>query len=555
MALTLFTPFRDAWLLHLDEHLVVVNKPAGVSTHAADPARLDDLVSRVKAWRAALTGEDPAKVYLGVHQRLDRDTSGVIVFARTAQANKALAPAFEGRAVEKRYLALATLPPNAPKERTLTHDVAPGDDDRMVALPPGRGGKTAKRAVTHVRVARRVGDRALLEVTPETGRTHQIRVQCAAAGMPLAGDLTYGGPPAPRLMLHASSLTIPDPATGRARTFTAPTPALFDAWLRDRPDPRDIRERLRDAADRRWFLARDPAVTAFRLAHDGDGIAGHAVDVYGEHAVVHAFDGAIDDALLDALTEAGFAGVYAKFRPKQANTLVDTRRDEVAPPHAVRGVDAPESFTITEHGLRYLVKLGDGLSTGIFLDQRENRRRVRALSEGRSVLNLFAYTGPFTVAAAAGGASRTVTVDVSRASLDRARQNLAENGLDDAKHSMVVNDVFAWLRGALARKERFDLVIADPPSYSNARGSRWSSESDWKKLAQDLFTLLTPGGALLACSNHKGVPRMRFRRHLHEAARAAGREVTQMKDLPAPEDFPPAPGAEPHLKAVLVTVR
>ena len=555
MAPTIFTPFRDAWLLHLDEHLVAANKPAGVSTHAADPARLDDLVSRLKQWIGAREGVDPGSVYLGVHQRLDRDTSGVIVFARSPQANKVLAPAFEGRSVVKRYLALATVPTSAPRERTLTHDIAPGDDDRMVALPPGRGGRRSKRAVTHLRVAKRVGDRALIEVTPETGRTHQIRVQCAAAGMPLVGDLSYGGAPASRLMLHASSLSIPDPGSGATRTLTAPTPAVFDAWLLGRPDPRELRERLRDAADLRWHLARDPAVTAFRLAHDGDGITGHAVDVYGEHALVHAFDGAVDEALLDALMEAGFAGVYAKLRPKQANTLVDTRRDEVAPPHALRGVDAPDTFTVTEHGLRYRVRLGDGLSTGIFLDQRENRRRVRAISGGKSVLNLFAYTGPFTVAAAAGGASRTVTVDVSRAALDTARENLAENGLDDPRHVMAVNDVFAWLRGALARRDRFDLVIADPPSYSNARGSRWSSESDWKKLAEDLFALLSPGGALLACSNHKGVPRMRFRRHLHEAARAAKREVTQMKDLPPPEDFPPAPGQEPHLKAVLVTVR
>jgi 23S rRNA (cytosine1962-C5)-methyltransferase len=201
------------------------------------------------------------------------------------------------------------------------------------------------------------------------------------------------------------------------------------------------------------------------------------------------------------------------------------------------------------------VRLGDGLSTGIFLDQRANRRRVREMSAGLNVLNLFAYTCPFTVAAAAGGARSTTSVDVSAGALAWGAENLAENGLAGAAHRFATADVFGWLEGARARRDRFDLVILDPPSYSTTKdGSRFSSASDYRDLAALVLPLLAPGGRLLACSNHRGIVRAKLRRYLHEAARAAGCAVAQMRDLSDPTDFPPPPGHEVHLKSVLVTV-
>lgn len=549
-----FTPWRPAWTLRDDGALLVVDKPTGISTHGADEGRSDDVVSRLRAhWRRVSPARDP---YLGIHQRLDRDTSGVLVFATDRAANKGLAEQFEGRTVRKRYLALVERPPGAPAEATLVHDLRPDGDGRMVATvarPGSPAPKGSQRAVTRLKELRREGTRCLVALHPETGRTHQLRAQLAAVGTPIAGDPWYGGSPAPRLGLHAASLQLAHPLTQAPLTLEAPTPAFFDAWLRGLDDPRDLATRLRDAADRRWHLHADPEITAFRLAHFGDGLR-DTVDVYDRWAVVSAY-GEPDPALLDAVAAAGFSGVYLKARPKQANTLVETRREEVAPPRAVRGEDAPDPLPVREHGLQYLTRLGDGLSTGIFLDMRESRQRVRAMSQGLRVLNLFAYTGPFTVAAAAGGAARTVTVDVSASALDVCARNLSLNGLAGPQHSLVRADVFGYLHGARARNERFDLVLCDPPSFSTTRDSRWSATSDYARLAETLFALLAPGGRLLACTNHRAYPRMKFRRHLHEAARAAGRVVTQMKDMPAPEDFPPAPGEEPHLKAVLVSVK
>ena len=551
----LFAPWRDARVLLDDGDVIVIDKPAGISTHAPDHDRHDDAVSRLQRWLASRNGGAPTDQYLGVHQRLDRDTSGVLLFARSRAANKGLAAAFEGRKVEKVYVAVAECSRQIADAGELVHDLVPDpeNDGAMRALvPSARPAPKSVRAITKYKVLAREGLRLLLELRPETGRTHQLRVQCAAMGAPLSGDALYGGEAAPRLMLHARDLTLEHPTKGKKVTFHAPVPAVFATWLESATDATPLDQRLRDAADLRYQLASDADTTAFRLAHDGDGVGAH-VDLYNDHALVHFYTPEADEALLDAVMALGVKGVYAKFRPKQANTLVDTRRDAVAPAHALRGENAPDEFTVKEHGLTYLVRLGDGLSTGLFLDQRENRKKVRELAKGRSVLNLFAYTCSFSVAAAAGGAARTVSVDVSPSSLDTGKRNLAANGLEGEQHVFVCADVFGWLAGAKGRRERFDLIVLDPPSYATTKTSRFSAESDYKKLAAACFALLAPGGMLLACTNHRGIVRMKFRRWLYEASRDAKREA-KVRDLTAPSDFPPAAGAESHLKCALATV-
>jgi 23S rRNA (cytosine1962-C5)-methyltransferase len=551
----IFPPWRDSWTLHEDPEILVVNKPAGVSTHSPDDKQRDDAVSRIQRWLLARGHLTEASRYLGIHQRLDRDTSGVLVFARSKTANKGLAEQFEGRHVKKTYLAVVRSLKPLPEQGVLTHDLVPGEGGSMKALVPSpRPPPKAQRAVTRYRVISQHNGKALLEVSPETGRTHQIRVQLAAIGCPIVGDVVYGGDASLRLMLHASSLTLKHPTRGERVTYDAPTPDGFATTpTHEEKNLGGWPQLLSNATDRRYGIVSDGGTTAFRLVHTGDGSAAH-VDVYNRHALVHFYTPEGDEALLDAVMAMGFEGVYVKFRPKQANTLVDTRREALAPAHAVRGTDAPDEFTVQEHGMTLLARLGDGLSTGVFLDQRENRRKLREISKAKSVLNLFAYTCPFTVAAALGGASRTVSVDVSQSALEWGRRNLEANGVDGPQHTRVATDVFGWLEGARARKERFDVIVLDPPSYSTTKGSRFSAESDYKRLAAATFAVLAPGGTLLACTNHRGILKGKFRRWLYESARDAGRELTKLRDLPEPEDFPPEPGTEPHLKSALATL-
>ena len=589
--------FRAEHILYEDADIVCVHKPCGVPSQAAQVDRPDDLVTRLRAY---LARRDGGHVYLGVHQRLDRDTSGVLVFTKRPDVNAAVAAQLEGRTVKKRYLAGVVGWDRARRKATLDDELAKGEGGLMEVVPrpaasqgrrfdrragrpapPPKRRRDTQRAVTHVtlRDQSRTSDRALVDLLLETGRTHQARVQLAHAGAPIAGDTLYRGALAPRLMLHAQAIELVHPRTKKPLVVRDELASdEMHRWLetgdvgyRVYDDPEALRWVLGLAVERRWGLGRssdrDPPerrTTAFRLVNeDGDGLPGLAVDVYGDHLVAQIYVSeewerpGRRERLLDALHALGFAGVYLQLRPKQANVLVDTRREDVAPRVPVRGTAAPDELTIVEEGVPFSVRLADGLSTGIFLDQRLNRRTVRELSRGMRVANLFSYTCAFSIAAAVGGAKRTVSVDASLAALDRGRAGFALAGIDlGREHELVADDAFSWLaRVAKKGEQLFDLVILDPPSYSSTKKRRFVAESDYDELVTLAAGIVAPNGRLLACVNHRGMSRQKLRRLVHEGARTARREVVQLKDLPDAPDFPGAGGRDPHMKSMLLTVR
>jgi 23S rRNA (cytosine1962-C5)-methyltransferase len=543
--------FRDAWIVDEDRDLLVVNKPEGVPSQSADPGRADDVVTRLRRYLGG--------AYLGVHQRLDQGTSGVLIFARRREANGGLAAQFEGRSVKKTYIAGVTGWPEKRRYATL------------------RGSIEKKPAAMRVRLLKHCGERSLLELQLETGRTHQARIQLAQAKAPIAGDTLYGGPAAPRLMLHAHSIELSHPSTGRGVRFVAEAPPEFEAWLahgdpgeRIYDDVPALERALARTLERRWGLGRNDdgprATTVFRLANEeGDGLPRLALDAYGDWLVAHFYgedgpwaDPARRERVLDKVDALGFDGVYLKVRPRHPSVLTrerELRLSTLTPADPVRGAPAPSEFSVREEGVPLLVRLGDGLSTGLFLDQRGNRQRVRAAAAGKSVANLFSYTCAFTVVAALGGARRTVSVDVSRSALERGRANLEHAGVrPSGDHAFVVDDAFKWMGRAARHGEHFDLIVLDPPSYSTTKQSRFVAGADYASLAAAAMSLLSPGGQLLACTSHRGISLARFRRMLFDAGRTARREVRQVKDLPVPGDFPVAPGMEGHLKSAWVSL-
>jgi len=548
-------------VLYEDADLIVIDKPVNVSTHAPDAGRTDDALTRLRMALAERDRVPLEAVYLGIHQRLDRDTSGVLLFTRRKSANPGVAAEFEGRRVEKTYVAGVVEWPKKLEKGILSHVLVAGEGGRMeVATAKAKRGQ---EAITRFRVLRRSGARTLLELSPQTGRTHQLRVQVAATGARMAGDRLYGLEPAHRLMLHATRLAFRHPSSKDRLEVRSPVPREFEDWLA-RSDVRAIEDdeifetRLRDAVASRWGLGHSVDTTAFRLLNgEGDGIDGVAVDLYGEHLVVHFFSEeavARREPIVDRTSLLGTRGIYVKIHPKQANTLVDPRVESLAPSAPVWGEPASDPLMVHEAGLAFRVRLGDGLKTGLFLDQRENRRRIRELAREKRVLNLFAYTCGFTVAAAAGGARATVSIDASKGVLAWGRENLEENGLSGSQHAFIDDDVLVWLKLAAKRNERFELIVLDPPSYATTKISRFSAEDDLPDLAARALAVLAPGGRMLACTNHRGIATRKFRKQLHEAGRQARRAILQMKDLPCPLDFPAPLGADPHLKSVLLTV-
>lgn len=162
-----------------------------------------------------------------------------------------------------------------------------------------------------------------------------------------------------------------------------------------------------------------------------------------------------------------------------------------------------ERFTVQEGGLRFWVNLDDYLDTGLFLDHRGTRARVRSEARGKRFLNLFCYTGAFTVHAAAGGAAATTSVDLSATYLDWAEANLEVNGLSGRQHRTVQADAVEWLEARPPGP--YDLIVLDPPSFSaSKRARRFDVQRDHPRLLRQALDLLAPGGVLYFSTNFRG---------------------------------------------------
>jgi 23S rRNA (cytosine1962-C5)-methyltransferase len=542
-----FVPWQAERILNLGPDLLVVDKPSGLTVHGGGvPGH--DVVSRLSAY----LGELRQPSYLGVHQRLDVGTSGVLCFVRDTALNAAVAADFENGRARKRYLAAVGLSERSPllqkNELLLEHRLeSQGDSVRVVR----QGGKACR---AECRVLERRAGRALVELRPITGRTHQLRVQLAAVGAPVAGDRLYDGPPAPRLLLHAARLELP----GLERSFEAAPPAILARYLTGDEaalGPNlELGRRLRDAATLRAPLA--STTEALRWVNGtGDELPGVVVDLYGEHACLAVESdeaNARAEELAELLLEHGVAGVYLKRRVRKDLRHVD--QEALAPGAPVAGTARAEP-AVDEAGLRINVELGAGLSTGLFVDQRDNRQRIRGASSGCEVLNLFSYTCSFSVAAALGGARRVTSVDSSARALSRGVENFRLNGLDPERHAFVREDAVKFLERAARRGTRFDLVVLDPPSFSTReRAKVLSVARDYAELASRALAVLAPNGSLLAVTNHRKTRPAALRRVLVETAERLGRSVRRAKVLPAGLDCPDGPlGPEPS-KSVWLTL-
>lgn len=307
-----------------------------------------------------------------------------------------------------------------------------------------------------------------------------------------------------------------------------------------RPEPplervlEDFRNRLvRMAKHRRRWPSR--GIECYRLYdRDVPGVP-LAIDRYGDWVHIAEYDTG-DDAddpkgparlqpeLLDIVSsalEVPTERIAVKVRERQRGLAQYERRDA-----------ADEWLEVEERGLRFRVNLTGYLDTGLFLDHRETRQRVRERAEGRHFLNLFAYTGSFTVYAAAGGAATTTTVDLSNTYLAWAEENLDLNGLAGANHRFVRSDTLEFLESH-PPEPTYDRVVVDPPTFSNSKKTRdiWDVQRDHVQLLASLRPLLRDGFEVIFSTNFR-----RFRLDegaLHECGYQS-REITRQT---IPEDF------------------
>ena len=251
----------------------------------------------------------------------------------------------------------------------------------------------------------------------------------------------------------------------------------------------------------RW--ARRGGIEAWRVDDRDMPEFPYAVDRYGSWLNVQRFAGrlpraedvALELAAIAAALDVPTTQVAYKLRQRQRGVAQYEKL-------AARGA----AFVVREQGLCFEVNLTDYLDTGLFLDHRQTRQRVRAEADGRRMLNLFAYTGSFSVYAGSGGAATTLSIDLSQTYQDWTRRNLALNGLRDARrHRLLRADALTWLRDAGHRGERFDLVVLDPPSFSNSKRMQASLDiaRDHYELVARALDLLASGGVLYFSTNRQ----------------------------------------------------
>jgi 23S rRNA (cytosine1962-C5)-methyltransferase len=273
-------------------------------------------------------------------------------------------------------------------------------------------------------------------------------------------------------------------------------------------------------------IARRGDAKAARLVNsEGDDLSGLVVDRYDDLHVVEIANRGVE-LLKPIITDALKATrIYFK------NDIPARKIEQLPMEDELIGEGEPTT-EITENGLRFIIEPAEGQKTGFFLDQRENRQLTRAISSGKRVLNLFAYTGAFGVYAAAGGATSVENVDISAKAIDLAKRNHALNNVEG---SFVVADAFSYVRQT---RDTFDLVVCDPPAFAKSHADVDRAARGYKDINLYALRLLNSGGMLMtfSCSGHMSLDL--FQKIIFSAALDAGRRASFVRRLTAAPDHP-----------------
>ena len=296
--------------------------------------------------------------------------------------------------------------------------------------------------------------------------------------------------------------------------------------------------RVHDAIANRASLESAPDTNAYRLVHaEADGLPGLIVDRYADVVVVQMLSAGVEaarEAILDA--------IEARIRPAaifdRSDTSSRTREGLAATSGVVRGAGDRTATDILENGHAFTVRFDRGQKTGFYLDQRDNRRRVAEYAAGRNVLDVFSYSGAFSVYAANNGAASLTLSDSSEAALVAAEEHLERNAADMDTVEIVQADAFELLRGWSGEGRRFDMVVLDPPKFASSRRQVEKALRAYKDANMLAMKLLVPGGILATFSCSGAVSAGDFTLAVSWAGIDAGRDVQILERLSQGPDHP-----------------
>ncbi|HVU27605.1 MAG TPA: pseudouridine synthase [Verrucomicrobiae bacterium] len=521
-----------------DEHLLAVNKPAGWNTHAPSPFAGEGIYD----W---LRNREPRWATLAIIHRLDKETSGVLVFGKASLANKSLTEQFATRQVHKKYLLLTDREIRQREFVVKSKLVRIGE--KYASSANGEMAETKFTLVTNSEPKIKNSKLKIVRAEPFTGRTHQIRVHASENGFPILGDTLYGGTSAPRVFLHAAEIEFTHPATGKIIKFIAPTNFENDA-----------RQILRSA------IIEPNLTNSFRLIHGAsDGWPNWFVDIFDKFLLSQS-ESPLSEKQREELSRlakfANASGAYHKILSRQIRRSTPTDSS----PQQIFGEAVPDKFEILENGIRYEMSFREGYSVGLFLDQRDNRRRFltnyvvpnfpQLPTSNFQLLNCFAYTCGFSVCAAKSGA-RTTSLDLSKKYLEWGKRNFALNGINSTQHDFIFGDAFDWLRRFAKKGRSFGAIILDPPTFSQSKESGvFRVEKDFGKLAAAALPVLKLGGILFCSTNAADFPPEKFLAQIETAVYQSRRKILQKHYVPQPPDFSISRAEPAYLKTVWLKI-
>lgn len=511
--------------------LKILDKPPGCTTHTS--------LSSDESKRLHLEPNDGFLEHLAdrsgkklnpVH-RLDVGTSGVLLAvqqgsAESSELTASLSAALESRDVKKTYYFVTDRKPRRGFE-------SGSKIESHIARVKSGGGSHIKtgpqyishaptsiepvNAVTVIELVQQHGNYALWKALPQTGKPHQIRLHAESAGLAILGDADHGGTDFPTLCLHAAELETTVTVGGKPLEIKARSP--LPRWFSDLDllDDRQLVSWLQ-AIERRERLHRslrtmEVFVSETRREIHSDSILGGIdlrCDRLGEITHFHWYGN--PKQMGSRFQETDLARVtklasilkledwYLQHRSNRGAASANSQKEETV----LSKESLPVRWIANEEEMRFQFRRDSGLSPGLFLDQRANRRWVLGHAP-RRVLNLFSYTGGFSIAAARAGATHVVTVDLSRSFLEWTKENFLLNNLnpEQSNYEFRAMDSREYLKWAAKKGLQFDLVVCDPPSFSRSDNGVFRIETELESLLSSCAQVTASGGRILMSTNYE----------------------------------------------------
>lgn len=309
------------------------------------------------------------------------------------------------------------------------------------------------------------------------------------------------------------------------------------------------------AKSSRSIYEADAMTTAYRLFNgEGDGLGGVTIDRYEEYAVFSWYNDTLYYRKAEIITAfrksyPDIKGAYEKIR-FAANDLPESQ--------LLFGQEAPTPLLVLENGVTYATYLNEGLMTGIFLDQKEVRGYlVAGGAVGQSVLNMFSYTGAFSVASALGGAAATTSVDLAKRSLSKTQEQFEVNHLSLANQKIIVMDVFDYFKYATRKNLQYDLIVLDPPSFARNKKKVFSVTKNYGDLVKEAVPLLKNQGLLIASTNAANLSLKKYRSMIEKALQTVNVKYQIKETYQLPYDFKVNPDFQEgnYLKVLFITIK